>query len=528
MKKITTLVLLIAFSLSVHAQEIGLQLYSLRNQFKKDLPSTLQLIQDWGITKIEGGGTYGLDMEAYKQMLEDYNLHMVSIGAGFEDLEKNPEKVIATAKAYGAKYVMCAWVPHKGNEWALKETKHATKVFNTAGKLLKENGITLAYHPHGYEFRPYKKGTLFDYMAENATDFTFELDVFWAHHGGADPLALMKKYPTKFTLMHLKDMEHGVKGNNTGSEDDDSNVVLGTGQVDIAGTVAEAKALGIEYLFIEDESTDVVNQIPESLTYLNGLKEPQLGLQLYSLRNEFPKDVPGTFAKIKEWGIHNLEDGNDGTYNYSMEEYKAMLAENDLKMVSVSGSFEDLRDAPETILARAKAYGAKYAVCFWIPHNGNEFTLADTENAIAVFNKAGKLFAKEGVTLAYHPHGYEFRPFKDELLIDHLIKNSTYFDFEMDVYWFAHPGQDPIEWLRKYPKEFKLMHLKDCKKGTPGNQNGSADVETNVVLGTGQIDIAGIVAEAKKMNIDFMFVEDESSRVKEQAPKSVDFVKGLK
>lgn len=56
-----------------------------------------------------------------------------------------------------------------------------------------------------------------------------------------------------------------------------------------------------------------------------------------------------------------------------------------------------------------------------------------------------------------------------------------YFDFEMDVYWFAHPGEDPLEWLRKYPNEFKLMHLKDCKKGTPGNQNGQSDVETNVV-----------------------------------------------
>ena len=70
---------------------------------------------------------------------------------------------------------------------------------------------------------------------KNATDFTFELDVFWAQHGGADPLELMKKYPKKFTLLHLKDMEKGIKGNNTGYEEDDTNVVLGTGQIDIAG-----------------------------------------------------------------------------------------------------------------------------------------------------------------------------------------------------------------------------------------------------------------------------------------------------
>jgi len=257
------------------------------------------------------------------------------------------------------------------------------------------------------------------------------------------------------------------------------------------------------------------------------VKSQEIGLQLYSLRNEFPKDVPGTFAKIKSWGITNLEDGNDGTYGYTQEEYNTMLSENGLKIVSVSAPFEELQSSPETVLARAKNYGAKYAVCFWIPHDGTNFTIDDTNLAIEVFNKAGALFENEGVTLTYHPHGYEFRPYNDELLIDHLIKSSKHFDFEMDVYWFAHPGEDPVEWLRKYPEEFKLMHLKDCQKGTEGNQNGTSDVETNVILGTGQINIAAIVAEAKKINIEYLFIEDESSKVLMQTPESLSFLKSL-
>ena len=112
---------------------------------------------------------------------------------------------------------------------------------------------------------------------------------------------------------------------------------------------------------------------------------PKIGIQLYSLRNEFPKDVPGTFAQISAWGIKYLEDGNDGTYGYSMEEYKKMLADNDLEMVSVSAPFEELESSPETVLERAQTYGAKYVVCFWIPHNGTDFTLEDTEKAIEVF-----------------------------------------------------------------------------------------------------------------------------------------------
>ncbi|WP_298504435.1 sugar phosphate isomerase/epimerase [uncultured Maribacter sp.] len=266
------LVLALGFgTLQSSAQEIGIQLWSLRNQFKTDIPGTLATIKDWGITKIEGGDSYGMPFDEFNGLLKKNNLEMVSIGAPFKDLEDSPEKVVESAKAYGAKYVMCAWVPHNENDFAIAETKHATEVFNKAGKLLKENGITLAYHAHGYEFRPYKNGTLFDYMMENAEHFTFEMDLFWVQHGGEDPLALMKKYPEKVTLLHLKDMAKGVVGNNTGSEDRETNVVLGTGQIDIAGVVAEAKKLGVEYMFIEDESSRVVEQVPQSLEYLKGL-----------------------------------------------------------------------------------------------------------------------------------------------------------------------------------------------------------------------------------------------------------------
>ncbi len=108
----------------------------------------------------------------------------------------------------------------------------------------------------------------------------------------------------------------------------------------------------------------------------------EVGLQLYSLRNEFPKDVPGTFKKIKNWGFTSLEDGNDGTYGYSQTEFNKMLADNGLKIVSVSAPYEELRVSPETVLARAVNYGAKYVVCFWIPHNGNDFTIKETNEAI--------------------------------------------------------------------------------------------------------------------------------------------------
>ena len=255
------------------AQEIGIQLYSLRNQFKTDVEGSLKTIADWGLTNLEGGGTYDLSFEEYNGLLDKYKLDVVSVGASYDDLKDNPEKALANAKQFGAKYVMCAWISHEGNNFDIEKTKEAVEVFNKAGKLLEDEGITLAYHAHGYEFRPYEDGTLFDYMAQNAKHYAFEMDVYWVQHGGTDPLALLNKYPDKFVLFHLKDMEKGVVGNNTGHEDVETNVVLGTGQVDIAGVVKRAKELGVaKYMFIEDECSRVVEQVPLSLKFLQGLK----------------------------------------------------------------------------------------------------------------------------------------------------------------------------------------------------------------------------------------------------------------
>ncbi len=257
----------------MNAQEVGLQLYSFRNQFKTDVEGTLKTIRDLGIRKIEGGDTYGMPAEDFMKLLSKYGLEVVSIGASFEELDNDPEAVANKAKSYGATYVMCSWIPHDGDNFTIEDTKKAVEVFNRAGESLGSAGLTLAYHTHGYEFRPYGSGTLFDYMAQNAEDFYFEMDVYWVQHGGADPLALLGTYPDQFVLMHLKDMEKGVKGNNTGSEDVETNVVLGTGQLAMAAIVFKAKELGIQYLFLEDESSRVEEQLPKSLAFLQSLEK---------------------------------------------------------------------------------------------------------------------------------------------------------------------------------------------------------------------------------------------------------------
>jgi sugar phosphate isomerase/epimerase len=278
MKKYRLLIVLLITVLShqtlIQAQEIGLQLYSLRNEMKTDVPGSLAKIHSWGIKEIEGGGTQGMSLEDYKKLLADNKLKMIAVGADFKQLKENPQEAVKAAKQFGAGYVVCYWIPHNEDEFTFENMKEAVEVFNNAGKVLKENGLSLCYHPHGFEFRPYEGGTLFDYLVKNtdAKNFNFEMDVFWIKHPGQDPVALLKKYPNRFLLMHLKDRKPGTPGNQNGRADVESNVVLGQGDVGIAEVMKAAKKAGVKHYFIEDESSRSVEQIPQSLAYLKSLK----------------------------------------------------------------------------------------------------------------------------------------------------------------------------------------------------------------------------------------------------------------
>lgn len=254
--------------LPLQGQEIALQLYSLRDQMKSDVEGTHLLPSKWGIKYLEGGSTYGFSLDEYQELLASHDLSIISVGADFQQLKDNPQEIIESAHAYGAKYATCFWIPHPSKNFSMKEAKEAVEVFNKAGKIFKDNGITLTYHPHGYEFKSYNNGVLFDYMIENAQHYEFNMDVFWVKMGGGDPLQLMKKYPDKFPLLHLKDRKKGTLGNPFGTGDVESNVVLGTGDIDIKGIILEAKKIGTKYLIIEDESSRSVAQIPLSINYI--------------------------------------------------------------------------------------------------------------------------------------------------------------------------------------------------------------------------------------------------------------------
>lgn len=262
------LVLFLLGPLGLSAQEIALQLYSLRNEMKVDPVKYHKMIAEWGISALEGGGGYGMSDADYQELLAENSLKIVGVGADYNRLKTDPAGIIADAKKYGAKYATCYWIPHAEGPISLEEMKAATDLFNLTGEMLAKEGITLTYHPHGYEFANSGSGTPMDYMLENAKNFKFNMDVFWVKMGGGDPLAIMKAHPGKFPQLHLKDRKIGTAGSPDGRGDVEVNVVLGTGDIDIAGLIKEAKKQGTKYLVIEDESSRSVTQIPQSVAFI--------------------------------------------------------------------------------------------------------------------------------------------------------------------------------------------------------------------------------------------------------------------
>lgn len=277
---------LLALSTSARAADLsgdfkgplGLQLYTLRESFKTNVPGTLYKVKALGFTEIEGGGDYGLGIEKFNALLQERGLKMVSAGFGYDAMKKDIAGAVRRAQAFGVKFAMCAWIPHKDSGFTEADARRAAADFNEWGAAFKAADVTFAYHPHGFEFRPLKEGddrTHFDLLvAETKPEFvSFEMDVFWVTHPGQDPAKLLAKYPNRWALMHLKDLRRGAPtGIHTGRAPHTDDVPLGTGQVNWPAVLKQAAAIGVKHYFIEDESAAPLDALPVSVKYLQGVK----------------------------------------------------------------------------------------------------------------------------------------------------------------------------------------------------------------------------------------------------------------
>jgi sugar phosphate isomerase/epimerase len=256
-----------------------------------------------------------------------------------------------------------------------------------------------------------------------------------------------------------------------------------------------------------------------------------LGVQLWSFREAFKTDVPGTLGRVRALGFRQVELA--GTYGMSAAGFRQLLDSAGLRATSMHVGYERLRDSLAAVLADAKALGVQYVGTAWIPHPDGPITVALARQAAADFDRWGKAARAEGVQFFYHIHGYEFQPGADGVLpMDVLMKETdpNAVKYEMDVFWISRPGGDPVAWLKKYPNRWKLLHLKDMKQSVATNvHTGSAPPDsTEVPVGTGSIDYKAVLKAAKEIGLEKYYIEDETKDPFTTVPQSIRWLESVK
>ena len=235
-------------------------------------------------------------------------------------------------------------------------------------------------------------------------------------------------------------------------------------------------------------------------------KLKSFGIQLWSVRDDLAKDPKGVLKQLASYGYKQIEsfEGKSGMFwGMTNTEFKSYMDELGMKIIS---SHCDITKDFEKKAADAAAIGMKYLIC---PYKGplekikniDEFKKFADE-----FNQKGEICKKNGIRFAYHNHDYSFANMNGEMGQDVMMKNTdaSLVDFELDMYWVVAAGQDIETWLKKYPRRFRLCHVKDRKKDAPLTER-----DASVVVGTGSIDYPKILKTAKKQGMEYYIVEQE-------------------
>ena len=250
------------------------------------------------------------------------------------------------------------------------------------------------------------------------------------------------------------------------------------------------------------------------------------GLTLLSARIK-EQGVATVLDQARQWGFKYVEVAEAG--GLTPVQFKAELDKRGLVPIAKHVAYNRLRDDIQGVIEEANALGVTAVGCAYIGHK-KPFDEAQCRAAAAVFNRAGKALAEQGLKFYYHNHGFEFVPHGQGTLFDLLVAETDprYVSFEMDVMWTVLPGQDPVRLLEKYPQRWLAMHLKDLRKGVPpGDLSATTDKSNDVALGTGQVDWPALLQAAQKVDVKYYFIEDESPNFVAQIPQSLRFLESL-
>jgi sugar phosphate isomerase/epimerase len=249
-------------------KEIGLQLWSVKDDIKKDVPGTIAAVGEMGYTFVETAGYgdgkfYGMDPLEFKALVNENGMEFLSshTGQALPDADKWDETMAwwdvcidAHAKA-GVKYIVQPFMDEKGYG-SLEDLQRYCDYFNAVGEKCNAKGIRFGYHNHNHEFEEVDGKIRYDYMLQNTDPkkVFFQLDLYWIVVGGQDPVAYFNKYPKRFDLLHIKDKEE-----------------LGaSGMMDFESMFAAKKKAGTKHIIVEVERYNFppLESVEKSLEFL--------------------------------------------------------------------------------------------------------------------------------------------------------------------------------------------------------------------------------------------------------------------
>ena len=255
-----------------------------------------------------------------------------------------------------------------------------------------------------------------------------------------------------------------------------------------------------------------------SLFANNKAKPKNIGIQLYSVRDEMKKDPLGTLKKVAEMGYKNVEHANyvDGKfYGYAPKEFRKVLDDLGLAMPSghtvMNGNHwdaakNDFTDVWKKTVEDAALLGQKYVVSPWLDVSLRK-NFDDCKRFMEVFNKSGELCKKSGMKFGYHNHDFEFSLRLTSVKVYDIIMQNTDPNLvaqQLDIGNMYNGGGRAVDLLKQYPGRFELMHVKDEIKGEKENYEST-------ILGTGIIGVAEVLKLAAKSGGTIQYIIEQES-----------------
>lgn len=243
----------------------GVQLYSVRKEMLADAIGTLKKLAQIGYKEIESarsdkGNYYGLQPKEIKKVLNDLGM---TLRSGHVHIDESWQRSIDAAAEAGQEYLICSTMPTTGQ--TVDNYQRVADTFSKAGEDCKKSNIVFGYHNHDYEFEKENGQVLYDVLLQKTDPalVQMELDLGWVVVTGNDPLAYFEKYPGRFPLWHLKDMDKAKK----------HSTEFGKGQLDIKAMLSNAKKSGMKYYFVEQEeyTSNAFDSLQQDYDYLKNL-----------------------------------------------------------------------------------------------------------------------------------------------------------------------------------------------------------------------------------------------------------------